>query len=161
MSYVWKLRFNDVCFWFATVTYFLLLNNYVASGLWKHIFLIKLDIRHFFVRSPCVWKLRYNYVAFWFFNYCIFFYVRIKLSMLFLQWHIFHDDVTLRYACITYGNDFITRLHFFRHYDVFFIVSQLHYLFVQCSYVFMTLELRYVLVRSNYVRELRYKIVIF
>ena len=43
--------------------------------------------------------------------------------------------------CITYGNNVWTnvwklRFVFVRHCDVFFITSQLRYLFVRCSYVF-------------------------
>ena len=39
-------------------------------------------------------------------------------------------------------------------------MSQLRYLVVECSDVFlMTLELRYILVRSNDVRKLRYNVV--
>ena len=54
------------------------------------------------------------------------------------------------------------RFVFARHCDVFFITSQLRYFFVCCSYFFlMTLELGYILVRSNYVLKLRYKMVIF
>ena len=67
-SYVRKLRFNDVGFWFVIVRYFVLLNNYVTLGLQKHVFLIKSDIRHFFVRSGDVWKVRHSYVASWFVN---------------------------------------------------------------------------------------------
>ena len=41
---------------------------YVHLGLQKHVFLIKSDIRHFFVRSGYVWKLHHKYVASWFVN---------------------------------------------------------------------------------------------
>ena len=54
-------------------------------------------------------------------------------------------------------------LHFFfvRYCDTFFNTSQLRYLFVQCSHVFlMILELLYILVRSNYLRRFGYKIAI-
>ena len=47
-SYVRKLRFNDVGFWFLIVRYFVLLSKYVTLGLQKHVFLIKSDMRHFF-----------------------------------------------------------------------------------------------------------------
>ena len=67
-SQVRKLRFNYVGFWFITVRYSVLLNNNVTLGLQKHVFLIKLDIHHFFVRSNYEWKLRYNYVLFLFLN---------------------------------------------------------------------------------------------
>ena len=73
--------------------------------------------------------------------------------MFFLQWHIFHD-VSITFF---YGNMFAlsmkitlkSRFVFFRHCDVFFIVSQLRYLLVQCTYAFKTLELRYIFLRSN------------
>ena len=41
---------------------------YVNLGLQKHLFLIKSDKCHFFVRSSYVWKLYHNYVASWFVN---------------------------------------------------------------------------------------------
>ena len=63
-----KLRFNYVGFWFVVVRYFVLLNNYVTLGLQKHVFVIKSDIRHFFVCPNYGWKLCYNHVAFWFVN---------------------------------------------------------------------------------------------
>ena len=72
-SYVRKLRFNDVGFWLIIVRYFVLLNNYGTLGLQKHAFLIRSDIRHFFVRSAYVWKLRHNFVASWFVNLLHFF----------------------------------------------------------------------------------------
>ena len=65
LSYVRKLRLNDVRFWFVIVSrYFVLLNNYVTLGLQKNVFLIK----HFLVRSCDVWKVRHNYPASWFVN---------------------------------------------------------------------------------------------
>ena len=54
-------------------------------GLQKQLFLIKLGIRHFFVRSGYVWRLRQNYIASWFVNLLYLFYLRIMLYMLFLQ----------------------------------------------------------------------------
>ena len=61
----------------------------------------------------------------------------------------------------TYENNVsITFRNYVRHCDVFFITSQLRYLFDVLMF-FMRLELRYILVRSNYVRKLRYKMVIF
>ena len=67
-SYVKKLRFIDVGFWFVIMRYFVLLNKYVTLGLQKHVFLIMSDIRHFFVRSGDVWKALHNYVAYCFVN---------------------------------------------------------------------------------------------
>ena len=80
-SYVRKLRFNDVGFWFVIVRYFVLLNNYVSLGLQKHIFLIKSDIRHFFIRSDYAWKLRHNYVASWFLFLCQSYVINAFLAM--------------------------------------------------------------------------------
>ena len=85
MSYVRKLRFNEVRFWFTITRYFVLLNNCMNLGLQKQLFLIKLGIRHFFVRSGYVWRLRQNYIASWFVNLLYLFYLRIMLYMLFLQ----------------------------------------------------------------------------
>ena len=65
-SYVRKLRFNDVSFWFVIVRYFVLLNNYVTLGLKKHVFVIKLDIHDFFVSSGDVWEVRHNCLTSWF-----------------------------------------------------------------------------------------------
>ena len=63
-SYVRKLRFIDVGFWFAIVRYFVLLKNYVTLGLQKHVFLIKSDTSHFFLHSNQVCTLRHNYVGY-------------------------------------------------------------------------------------------------
>ena len=67
--------------------------------------------------------------------YCIFSYVRIMLKMLFLQWHIFHD-VRITFLCGTFHYVRKLRFVFVRHCDVFFILSQLRYLFVWSSYDF-------------------------
>ena len=73
-NYVRKLRFNDAGFWFVIVSrYFVLLNNYVTLSLQKNLFLMKPDIRHFFVRSGNVWKVRHIYPTSWFVNLlCLF-----------------------------------------------------------------------------------------
>ena len=110
-SYVRKVRFNDVGFWLVIVRYFVLLNNYVTLGLQKHVFLIKSDIRHFFVRSGDVWKVRHSYVASWFVN----------LLYLFLrQNYVINAFLTLRME-ITLKLRFV----FVCHCDVIFIASQL------------------------------------
>ena len=102
-SYVRKLRFNDVGFWFVIVRYFVLLNNYVTLGLQKHVFLIKSDIRHFFVRSGYVWKLRHNYVASWFVNLLYLFLrqnyvINTFLTMTYFSWR--SDYVPLWYVSL-------------------------------------------------------------
>ena len=77
----------------------------------------------------------------------------------------FFDDVriTLYFVTFELRMEITLQLRFIfaLHYNIFFITSQLCYLFVRCSCFLMTLELRYILVRLNYVRKLRYKMVIF
>ena len=147
-------------FWFVIVRWFVLLNNYVTFVIQEQVFLIESDIVHFFVRSNCIWKLVYNHIAFWFFNLCCLFVpqnyiINAFLTMTYFSWLRF-----LWYICITFGNS-ITMPFVFRHCHIFFIMSQLCYLFVWCIYVLMMLKVRYILVRSNYVWKLRYKMVIF
>ena len=189
-SYVRKLRFNDVGFWFVIVIYFVLLDNYVTLGLQKHIILIKSDIRQFLYFLAMYGKYVITTLLLVLSIYCIFSYVRIMLSMLLCFMTLGLRSFVV--CCITYGNnvwnniwklrfvfvchcdvfffffwpnyviclfDVVTflddvsiTLHFvtfeFRmemtwklcfvfvcHYDVFFILSQLHYLFVPCSYI--------------------------
>ena len=135
---------------------FVLLNNYVNLGLQIHVFLWKSDIHHFFVSSSYVSKLRYNQVAFWFVNVSnlsnIFFCVRTTLKMLFLLWHLFHD---LRITFL------VVRLHNIgkqRYNYVLFLFVIVKYFSLRHNYLiylfdvitfFVTLELRYILVRSN------------
>ena len=60
--------------------------------------------------------------------------------MLFLQRHIF-PDARITLFCGTFALRIeITlklRFYFVHHCDVFFITSQLRYLFVQCTFVFL------------------------
>ena len=66
-SYVRKLRFNGVGFWFIILIYFVVLNNYVTLGLQKYVILIKSDMRDFFVGSGDG-KVRHNYLTSWLVN---------------------------------------------------------------------------------------------
>ena len=138
-NFVRKLYFNDVGFWFVIVRYFVLLSNYITLGLQKHEFLIKSNIRHFFVHSDYVWKLRHNYVASWLVNLLYIFLCQNYVKMLFLQRHIFHG-VRITFFCGTFAlcKEITLKLRFVivRHCDVFSITSQLRYLFVRCTYVF-------------------------
>ena len=150
LSYVRKLRFNEVRFWFTITRYFVLLNNCMTLGLQKQFlkkFLIKLDIRHFFVRSGYVWRLRQNYIASWFVNLQYLFCVRIMLYMLLLQWHIFHDArITFFCGTLALRMEITLKLRsvFVPYCDVFFVMSQLRFLFVGCRITlhFSTFELR-------------------
>ena len=133
--------------------YFVLLNNYATLDLQKHVFLIKSDIRYFFVRSNYVWKLRYSYVALWFFNLLYLFLRQNSIIKAFLLMTFFHDlSITFFCGTFTLRMEITLQLRFVfvRRCEVFFITSQMHYLF-RCRYVFLTLELRYILVCSNYV----------
>ena len=133
-SWAQNLRFDYVAFWFIFVRYVALRNNYVVSGLQKHVFLIKSDIHHFFVRSNNVWKWRSSYVEFQFLN---------LLNHFFCQNYIFNAFFTIMYFSWPYENIFCDILtlrvkitFFVRHCEVFFGTSQLRSLFVRCSYVF-------------------------
>ena len=67
---------------------------------------------------------------------------------------MFSMALVLRFFCGTFilRMEIKLQLRFvFRHCEVFFITSQLCYLFVTVVTFFMTLELHYILVRSNYV----------
>ena len=95
--------------------------------------------------------------------YCIFF----DDDVLFLQWYILHGlKITFFGGTFTLHMEITlqSRFIFVRHCEVFFITSQLCYLFVRCSYVFydvritlyfgtfelrmeVTLKLRFVFVR--------------
>ena len=115
-TYVRKLRFNDVGCWFVIVSrYFVLLNNYVTLGLQKDVFLMKPDIRHFFVRSGDVWKVRHSYPTSWIVNLlclllCQNYVISAFLTMTYFLWR--QDEVPLWYVAlrveitygITYGN---------------------------------------------------------
>ena len=132
-SYVRKLSFNDVGFWFVIVRY-LLLNSYVTLGLQRQ-FLIKSGIHHYFVRSGYVWRLRHNYVASSFVNLLYLFLcqncvINCFLTMTYFS-RRFHEvalcmEITLKICFV-----------FVRHCNVFFITSQLLYLFVLCTYVYL------------------------
>ena len=90
---------------------FVLLNNYVTLDLQKHAFLIKSDMRNFFVRSGDVWKVRHNYLTSWFVKLLYLFLrqnyvINTFLTMTYFSWR--YDYVPLTYVelCmeILYGN---------------------------------------------------------
>ena len=176
-------------FCFVIVRFFVLLNNYGFSGLQKHVFLIKSDIRHFFVHFSDVWKVRHNYVSFWIVNllylflrqnfvinafiirdvrimflcgtfhyvwnnvwtkvwklrfalvcHCDVFFISYNYVFYLINLVTFYEDVkiTLHFGTFELRMDITWKLRFdfVRHCDLFFISSQLHYLFVPCSYIF-------------------------
>ena len=138
-SYVRKLRFIDVGFWFVIMRYFVLLNNYVILVLQKHVFLLKLDIRHFFVRSADVWKVLHSYFASCFVNLLYFFLRQNYVINAFLIM-IYFMTLGLRSFALrmekTYGITYENYVSFLFGVVTFFISLQLGYLFVWCSYGF-------------------------
>ena len=78
--------------------------------------------------------------------------------MLFLQWHIFHE-VRITFFCGTFAlrMEITSKLRFVfvRHCHVFFIASQLCFHSFEVLIFFKTLELRFILVHSNYVWKWR------
>ena len=125
-SYVRKLRFIDVGFWFVIMRYFVLLNNYLILVLQKHVFLLKLDIRHFLVLSAEVWKVLHSYFAPCFVN-LLYFFLR--------QNYVINAFLIMIYF-MTLGLRYENYVLFLFGVVTFFISSQLGYLFVWCSYVF-------------------------
>ena len=113
----------------------------------------------------CVTKIMLQ-LRFVFVRHCDVFFITSKLRYSFFDIVTFFYDVrtTLYFGTFELRMEITLRLRFVfvRHCDVFFITSQLRYLFVRCGlFVFMTLELRYILVSSNCIMKLRYKMVIF
>ena len=102
-------------------------------------FLKTFELRYILVCSNDVWKWRDNYVSFLFvivryfllrYNYVIYLFYKVT----------FLEDVRNRF----YFGTFELRIEitfqlcfvFVRYFNVFFIMSQLRYLFVRCSYGF-------------------------
>ena len=175
-SYVRKLRFNDVGFWFLIVRYFVLLNNCVTLGLQKHVFLIKSDIRDFFVRSGDVWKVRHNYLTSWFVNllylflrqnyvinafltmtyYVPLWYIALRMEITYGNYVSFLLVIVtfflFRHICIIYLFDVITTLHFGPFKLRTEMTWKLRLVFVRhFNVLFITSQLRYLFVRCNYV----------
>ena len=148
-SYVRKLRFIGVCF--CSSLYFVLLNNYVTLVLQKHVFFNKvrytLFFRTFWWHMESTSQLRCVLV----FQFTVSFPTLKLYYKCFSYNDIFFMTLRLRsfvLCCITYGNNvwnnvWKSRFVFVHNCDVFFILLQLRYLFVWCSYVFWW--------RSNYV----------
>ena len=83
-------------------------------------------------------KFTINYVGFWFFI-LRYFVLLNSFVTLDLQKHVFLiklDICHFSYFLTTYGNYVTITFRFVRHCEIFYIASQLRYLFVRCSYVF-------------------------
>ena len=98
-----------------------------------------LALRFFVVSLHDVWKYRCKYVAFLFViltyfslhhNYVIYLFDVITFS--------YDIRITLCFGAYQLRMEITLQLCFVfvRHYDVFFIKSQLRYLFVRCRYIF-------------------------
>ena len=98
-----------------------------------------LEIGSILVHSNYVWKKRCNYVSLLF---VIATYFLLRHSYVFILFDVitFFDDVriTLYFGTFELRMEITLQLRFVfaRHCDVFFITSQLRYLFVRCSYIF-------------------------
>ena len=107
-------------------------------------FLKTLELRYIFVRSNYVWKWHENYISF-LLVIVIFCYVTIVIYLFDVV--ALFNDVRNRFYFGTFKLRMDIKLQlrfvFAPHCNIFFITSQLRYLFVRCSYVFWW--------RSNYV----------
>ena len=114
---VFLLRYNYVIHLFDVVTFELRLE-------------ITLELRYVFARYCDLILLRHNDAVLLHHNYVIYlfdvvtFFVNVRIT-LYVGTFELRIEITLQLLFV-----------FARHYDVFFITSQLHYLFVHCSYVF-------------------------
>ena len=122
---------NYVSFLFVIVTYFLFCHTYVI-----YVFDV---VTYILVRSNYVRKLRYNYLS------CLFviityFVLRYNYVISLFDVVTFFDDVRimLYFGTFELRTEITLQLPFVfvRYCNVFFITSQLRYLFIRCSYVF-------------------------
>ena len=98
-----------------------------------------LEIDTILVRSNYVWKQRYNCVSFLFVT-LTYFSLRHNYFICLFNVVTFLNDVriTLYFGTFELRMEITLQLRFVfvRHCKVFFIMSQLGYLFVRCNYVF-------------------------
>ena len=132
-NYIWKLR--SVPFWFVDLLYFLRQNYIINDSAtmtcfsWPQNYVFcctfilgmetTLQLRFVFVCHCEVFLLRCNYVI----------YLFHKVT--------FFNDVRITFYFGTFEITLQLRFAFVRHCESFFIMSQLRYLFVPCSYVFL------------------------
>ena len=130
---VWKLRL----FLLVIVTRFLFRHNYVIC-LFEVVTFFD-DVRITLLRSNYVRKWGENYVLFLFIIVTCFL-VRYNYVIYLFNIVTFFDDVRNRFDFGTFElpMEITLQLHlvFVRHFNVIFLISQLSYLFVRCSYVF-------------------------
>ena len=116
------------------------------------VYFITSQLRYLFVRCTYVFLRRQNYVIFWYVRIMCRNEVTIVFQFCSLLWRIFYYVIYL-FNAVTFFYDFSNRFYFgtfelcmeimlqlrfvfVRHCNVFFITSQLRYLFVRCSYAF-------------------------
>ena len=137
--------------WYVCITYGknVRITFRFCSSLHRHLFVIVyyvtitlfiylLELRYILVRSNYVWKWRDNDVS------CLFlivtyFLLRYNYVIYLFDVVTFFDDARNRFYFDTFGlrMEMTWKLHFFfiRYRNVFFITSQLCYVFVRCSHV--------------------------
>ena len=140
-SYVSKLRYNQVAFWFVNVSnlsniFFCVRTTLKMLFLLWHVFH---DLRITFLVVPLhnIWKQRYN--CFVFVCHCKVLFITSQLPYLFVRCNYVFCDVRITLYFGTFELGIVTlqlRFILFVIVTYFFITSQLHYLFVRCSYVF-------------------------
>ena len=131
-SYVRKLLFNDVGFWFVIVRFFILPNNYLSLGFKKTHISNKVRytwfFRTFWRSMESTSQLPYVLIC----QFTVYFPTSELCYKCFSCNDIFFMTLGLRsfaVRCITYGNN-VWKLSFV------FISSHFRYLFVWCSYDF-------------------------
>ena len=124
------LRYNYVIYLFDVVTFFDNVRITLYFGTFELRLEITLQLRYVFARHCDVILLRHNDVVLLRHNYVIYlfdvvmFFDNVRITLYFGTFEL-RMEITLQ-----------LRFVFARHCDVFFITSQLRYLFVRCSYVF-------------------------
>ena len=130
---VFLLRYNYVIYLFDVVTFFDNVRITLYFGTFELRLEITLQLRYVFARHCDVILLRHNDVVSLRLNYAIY---------LFDVDTIFGNvSITLYFVAFELRVEIKLQLRFVfaRHCDVFFITSQLRYLFVCCSYVKMVI----------------------
>ena len=127
------LRYSYVIYLFDVVTFFDNVRITLYFGTFELRLEITLQLRYVFARHCDVILLRHNDVVSLRLNYAIYlfdvdtFFGNVRITLYFVAFEL-RVEIKLQ-----------LRFVFARHCDVFFITSQLRYLFVCCSYVKMVI----------------------
>ena len=146
-NYLFLIFYKYVIYFFDVVTFYVFYFGTFKLGLE-----ITVQLRFVFARhcDGILWCR--NDVVLWRHNYIIYLFDVV----------MFFHNVIFWYVWITYGNNVIITFRFSSPLWRIFLLRHNYviYLFVVVTFL-MTLEIRYILVCSNYVLKLRFKLVIF